>query len=66
MDLLMTLPPFRHPRLFGVDDVAKQLSVSVKTIRRWVESGELRAHRLGRLLRVSQEDLNAFLSQRRE
>jgi excisionase family DNA binding protein len=31
-----------------------------------VESGELRAHRLGRLLRVSQEDLNAFLSQRRE
>jgi len=32
------------------------------TIRRWIEQGELRGHRAGRLLRVRGDDLHAFLA----
>jgi len=49
-----------------VSEVAELLQVSTKTVRRWIERRELRTHRLGRQLRVSEEDLAAFLGQRRK
>lgn len=61
----MTLPPSRLPRLLALKDVAQMLQVSVKTVRRWIEQGELRIHTLGRQLRVSEEDLSAFINKRR-
>ncbi|MBV9783725.1 MAG: helix-turn-helix domain-containing protein [Acidisphaera sp.] len=39
--------------------------MSTRTIRRWLERGELRFHRLGRQHRVSEEDLIAFLARNR-
>jgi excisionase family DNA binding protein len=36
------------------------------TVRRWIDSGELKIHRLGRLVRISQRDLDRFLTSRRE
>ncbi len=56
----------RFPRLLAVNEVAELLQVSSKTVRRWIERRELRTHRLGRQLRVSEEDLAAFLGQRRK
>ena len=56
----------RLPRLLAVTDVAQLLQVSSKTVRRWIERRELRTHRLGRQLRVAEEDLAAFLGQRRK
>jgi excisionase family DNA binding protein len=56
----------RLPRLLAVSEVAALLQVSPKTVRRWIERRELRTHRLGRQLRVSEEDLAAFLGQRRK
>ena len=56
----------RLPRLLAVTDVAQRLQVSSKTARRWIERRDLRTHRLGRQLRVPEEDLVAFLSQRRK
>ena len=56
----------RLPRLLAVTEVAQLLQVSSKTVRRWIERRELRAHRLGRQLRVAEEDLAAFLGQRRK
>ena len=56
----------RLPRLLAVGEVAELLQVSSKTVRRWIERQELRTHRLGRQLRVSEEDLAAFLGQRRK
>ncbi len=53
-------------RLLTVNEVAELLQVSSKTARRWIELQELRTHRLGRQLRVSEEDLAAFLGQRRK
>ena len=54
------------PRLLAVTDVAQLLQVSSKTVRRWIERRELRTHRLGRQLRVAEEDLAAFLGQHRK
>ena len=56
----------RLPRLLAVGEVAELLQVSSKTVRRWIERQELRTHRLGRQLRVAEEDLTAFLAQRRK
>ncbi|MBX3478834.1 MAG: helix-turn-helix domain-containing protein [Caulobacter sp.] len=53
------------PALFPLADVAERLSVSKKTVSRWVESGELRAHKLGAQWRISESDLATFLIQRR-
>jgi excisionase family DNA binding protein len=49
-----------------VDEVAALLQVSTKTVRRWIDRRELHTHRLGRQLRVAEEDLAAFLGQRRK
>jgi excisionase family DNA binding protein len=58
--------PSRHLRFLALKDVASSLSVSIKSLRRWIDAGELRVHRLGHHLRVSEEDLNHFLAQRRK
>jgi excisionase family DNA binding protein len=48
------------PRWYKVKDVANRLNVDERTVRRWIDSGKLRHHRLGRAIRVSEEDLLAF------
>ena len=49
-----------------VDQVAALLGVSVKTIRRWVQSGDLAHHRFGRQVRISLADLRSFTEARRQ
>lgn len=53
------------PRLLSVRAVAEQLGISDKTVRRTIATGALPAHRVGRLVRVSADDLLLFLAQRR-
>jgi excisionase family DNA binding protein len=55
----------RLPRFLSVEAVATQLEVSTKTVRRWIDSGELPVHRFGRQLRVSEADLGAFIARSR-
>lgn len=59
--LTATVPP-----LFSIPEVAACLKVSPKTVRRWIEHGELPVHRLGRQIRISEPDLAAFVRARRE
>ena len=50
--------------LLSVTEAATRLNVSTKTIRRWIEAGELPAVRLpgpGRRLRIDPLDLDACL-----
>jgi excisionase family DNA binding protein len=49
-----------------IADVAGLLQVSKRTVRRWISSGELAAHRLGRIWRVSRIDLETFMARRRQ
>ncbi len=53
-------------RFYTVREVAANLLVSEKTVRRWIDVGELTAHRLGRQIRISEADLLAFIRTRRQ
>ena len=55
------VPDPDHGRLLDVAAVARHLDVCEKTVRRLIARGDLRAHRIGRLLRVSEEELGRFL-----
>jgi excisionase family DNA binding protein len=48
-------------QLLDVPAVARRLDVSEKTVRRLIARGELRAHRIGRLLRISEEELRRLI-----
>ena len=52
-------------RLLDVEAIAFRLRVSDKKIRREIAKGALPAHKLGRLLRVTEADLEAYLAARR-
>ncbi len=51
---------------FSIEQVAVRLNVSVVTVRRWIKRGELIAHKLGHLWRISEADFELFLRERRE
>lgn len=51
-----------QPRYLSIAEVAVQLSVSEKTIRGLVDSGELPASRVGRQWRISQTAVDDYMS----
>ena len=53
--------PSRLPRLLRVEDAAEILGVSTKTIQRWRQAGTLPCHKIGRLIRFSESELEAFI-----
>jgi len=52
----------RSAPLLSVSAVAELLGVSTKTVRRLIGRGELKVHRIGGSVRVSEEDLRAYLA----
>ena len=54
------------PSLLTITQTAMELQVSTKTIRRWIDAGDLIAHGIGRQFRISEADLMAFIRTRRE
>lgn len=61
----MTKLKSRPSPMLSVMDVAARLQVCTKTVRRWIERSELHVHRIGRQLRVSEEDMAAFVGKGR-
>ena len=55
----------RAIELLTTADAADELQVSEKTIRRWINDGDLHVHRLGRAIRIARDDLTAFVTARR-
>jgi excisionase family DNA binding protein len=53
-------------KFLTIQQVAELLVVSPRTVQRWIARGELRAHRIGALVRIATDDLKAFLAIRRE
>ncbi len=47
--------------MLTLEEVANELRVSVQTVRRLIEAGQLRAVRVGRQLRVKREDLDDYI-----
>ena len=58
--------PKANRQFHTVSQIAGLLQISERTVWRWVATGELAVHRLGRSVRVLDADLRAFLASRRE
>jgi excisionase family DNA binding protein len=52
---------YRMDKLLTPKDAAERLAVSPKSIRAWLRQGKLRGVRAGRLWRIRERDLEAFL-----
>ena len=48
--------------MYTTADLAEMLNLSEKTIRNLIESGDLEAHKFGRVYRISEEQLNNFIN----
>jgi excisionase family DNA binding protein len=59
-------PARSFPALLTIKQTAEHLQVSTRTIRRWIEAGDLIAHRMGHQFRISETDLQTFIKTRRE
>lgn len=54
----------RRPQFLKIKEAAELLNFDERTIRRWIESGKLIAHRPGREWRISRDALEEFLAAR--
>ncbi|MCC0648168.1 helix-turn-helix domain-containing protein [Clostridioides sp. ZZV15-6598] len=48
-------------KFYTIDQVANILGMHHKTIRKFIKDGKLKANKVGKQWRVSQEDLNSFM-----
>lgn len=48
-------------KLYGLEEVGEILGVSVRTLYRYIKSGELKAKKIGNKWLVSHEDLKAYI-----
>jgi excisionase family DNA binding protein len=57
--------PATLPRLLAVAECADALKVCERTVWRWIEAGEIETYRLGRAVRIAEDELIQFLEKRR-
>ncbi len=50
--------------MLDIVDVAEACRVSDKTVRRWIQTGDLPAAKLGNQWRIQPRDLQAFIRER--
>jgi excisionase family DNA binding protein len=51
--------------LLRVPEIARRLQLAQRSVWRLIDGGELKVHRFGRAVRVSEADLAAFQAQHR-
>ena len=51
--------------LFTVKEVAEQLKLHISTVYQYLDTGELKAHRFGKALRIARQDLAEFIKAHR-
>lgn len=49
-------------RYFSIAEAAADLHVAERTIRRAIAAGRLRAHRIGKLIRLDRDDLADYIT----
>ena len=62
----MALSPSRLAPLLTIPATAEKLGVSVRSVRRMIDAGDLHVYRLGRSSRVSEEDIALLLLRSRK
>lgn len=58
----MTSNAPRLPRLYTVKETANYLGVSAKTVRRFIDRGQLPCQRAGHQIRISDTDIRVLLT----
>ncbi len=58
------LVPNQAP-LLTIADIARRAKSSHKSVRRWIERGDLAAYKVGGCWRISEDDYAEFLAERR-
>jgi excisionase family DNA binding protein len=51
--------------VFTTEQIAELLQISQRTVQRAISKGELKAHRIGRIYRVADKDLQVWWNQLR-
>jgi excisionase family DNA binding protein len=51
-------------KYFTPQEIAEKLKVSINTVRKWYASGKLESTKAGRMVRISEQQLDRFLKQR--
>ena len=65
-ELSVGVEPMQDEEMLTVEEVAKMLKVHVKTVRHWINTGELKAMDIGRDYRISRSDLQEFIDNRKK
>ncbi len=60
--VLPSIPPAAEPALLSAAAVAQRCGVSLRHVRRLIANRALPVHRLGRVVRVAEADLQRFLA----
>lgn len=47
--------------MLTIEDVARELHISIMSVRRYIESGQIKAVKIGKVWRISQEELNRIM-----
>jgi excisionase family DNA binding protein len=53
-------------KFYTIEQIAESLDASTRSVRRWIANGLLTAHRINRLVRISEADFQAFLAAYRD
>lgn len=48
-------------QFYTIKEVAQNLKVSERTIHNWIKEGQLNSYKVGRLTRISKEQLEEYL-----
>ena len=48
-------------QFYDIQEVAKELDVSTRTIRRYIDDGKLTAFKIGNKVKIRPEDLDEFI-----
>jgi len=59
------MSPKTIARFYTVAQISELLGISTRSVRRWIATGELLAHKFRRQVRVAEIDLLAFLQRHR-
>jgi excisionase family DNA binding protein len=55
----------QEPEYLKVEEVAALLRVHVRTVRDWIQRGDIQAYKLGREWRIRRDDLDKTMASRR-
>ncbi len=51
--------------IYTVDETAEILKIKPRTVREWIRTGKLKSFKLGDLVRIHEEDLQALIDKSR-